>query len=193
MEKNNKENDKVNEEENDDEQQNANEQQEKVTEESASEEEEKYMDFYIRLRRKIDNQIKDRNEDTPINTMINLLTVLPDLLHLNIKLLFDGKMKAEKKGAILGAILYVISPIDLIPDILPAFGWLDDLIVITLGLNSLLDDKKDDYVKVAVKKYWAGEMPIFELTHHIIDIVNHTVEFLPRRIMKIVKDLLRGK
>ncbi len=97
MEKNNKENDKVNEEENDDEQQNANEQQEKVTEESASEEEEKYMDFYIRLRRKIDKQIKDRNEDTPINTMINLLTVLPDLLHLNIKLLFDGKMKAEKK------------------------------------------------------------------------------------------------
>ena len=33
------------------------------------------------------------------------------------KLLFDGKVKADKKGAILAAILYVISPIDLIPDV----------------------------------------------------------------------------
>lgn len=193
MEDNNKENDKVDKEENDDEQQNANGQQEDVTEEPKSEEEEKYVDFYIHLRKRIEKQVKDRDNYSPINKAINLLTVLPDLFHLNIKLLFDGKMKAEKKGAILGAILYVISPIDLIPDILPAFGWLDDLIVITLGLNSLLDDKKDDYVKIAVQKYWAGEMPIFELTHHIIDIINHTVEFLPRRIMKIVKDLLRGK
>lgn len=191
MDKNNKENDKVNEKEND-EQQNP-ENQEEVTEEPKSEEEEKYMDFYIRLRGKIDKQIKDKNDNSPINKAINLLAVLPDLLHLNIKLLFDGKVKAEKKGAILGAILYVISPIDLIPDILPAFGWLDDLIVITLGLNTLLDNAKDDYIKKAAEKYWAGDLPVFELTHHIIDVINHTVEFLPRRIMKIVKDLLRGK
>ena len=87
----------------------------------------------------------------------------------------------------------MISPIDLIPDVLPAFGFLDDLIVITLGLNTLLDDAKDDYIKKAAKKYWAGDFPVFEQLHHIIDIMNSTVEFLPRRIMKIVKDLLRGK
>ncbi|MFK7948919.1 MAG: YkvA family protein [Saprospiraceae bacterium] len=175
------------------EQQNTNSQEETVKEEPKSKKEEKYMDFYIHLRKRIDTQIKDKNNDSPINKAINLLTVLPDLFHLNIKLLFDGKVKAEKKGAILAAILYVISPIDLIPDILPVFGWLDDLIVITLGLNTLFDDTKDKYIKKAAKKYWAGDFPVFELTHHIIDVINHTVEFLPRRIMKIVKDLLRGK
>lgn len=194
MEDNNKKNDKVNEEENDDNKQDANGQQEEVKEEPKSEEEEKYMDFYIHLREKIDRQIKDKSDKkSPFNKAINLLSVLPDLLHLNIKLLFDGKVRADKKGAILGAIIYVVSPIDLIPDILPAFGWLDDLIVITLGLNTLLDDAKDEYIKKAAEKYWAGDFPVFEQLHHIIDIMNHTVEFLPRRIMKIVKDLLRGK
>jgi uncharacterized membrane protein YkvA (DUF1232 family) len=162
--------------------------------ESKSFDQQQYFDFYIRLRKKIDKQIKDKyNSNTPLHRIINLLLVLPDLFHLNTKLLFDPNVKTEKKGAILGAILYVISPIDLIPDVLPVFGLLDDLVVVTLGLNSLLDDKDDDYIKVAINKYWAGEMSVFEVTHHIIDVLNHTVEFLPRRVMKIVKDLLRGK
>ncbi|MFQ5962478.1 MAG: YkvA family protein, partial [Candidatus Methylomirabilales bacterium] len=35
---------------------------------------------------------------------------------------------------ILGALLYVVSPVDLAPDLVPAVGWLDDLIVIGLLL-----------------------------------------------------------
>lgn len=34
--------------------------------------------------------------------------------------------------AILAALLYVISPVDLIPDFLPGLGWLDDLLVLGL-------------------------------------------------------------
>ncbi|NJN78948.1 MAG: DUF1232 domain-containing protein [Saprospiraceae bacterium] len=146
------------------------------------------------MRERIDKQLKDNyNTDSPVNKAINLIALLPDLLHLNIKLLFDGKVTAEKKGAILGAIIYVISPIDLIPDIIPAFGWLDDLIVITVGLNGLFDDTKDEYIKKAVHKYWAGESSVFDTTKHIIDVLDNAVEFLPRKILKLIKDLLRGK
>lgn len=35
---------------------------------------------------------------------------------------------------ILAALLYVVSPVDLAPDLVPAVGWLDDLIVIGLLL-----------------------------------------------------------
>lgn len=171
------------------------ENEEKIEEpEIPSEEEVRYEDFYVRLREKINKQLKDSyNTDSPINKVINLTALLPDLLHLNIKLLFDGNVSAEKKGAILGAIIYVISPIDLIPDILPVFGWLDDLVVITVGLNALLDDKKDEYIRKAVNRYWAGEDSVFDTTKHIVDILDNAVEFLPRKILKIIKDLLRGK
>lgn len=35
---------------------------------------------------------------------------------------------------ILGALLYVLSPVDLAPDLVPGLGWLDDLIVVGLLL-----------------------------------------------------------
>ena len=37
--------------------------------------------------------------------------------------------------AIILAIIYVVFPIDLIPDVIPVIGWLDDLIVIGLALG----------------------------------------------------------
>jgi|GEM_PF-980580 uncharacterized membrane protein YkvA (DUF1232 family) len=162
--------------------------------ETPSEEEVRYVDFYGRLRERIDKQLKDSyNKDSPVNKVVNLIALLPDLLHLNIKLLFDGKVTAEKKGAILGSIIYVVSPIDLIPDIIPAIGWLDDLIVITIGLNALFDDTKDKYIRKAVSKYWVGDDSVFDTTKHIIDVLDNAVEFLPRKVLKIIKDLLRGK
>jgi uncharacterized membrane protein YkvA (DUF1232 family) len=33
------------------------------------------------------------------------------------------------------SIIYLLSPIDLIPDFIPFFGWLDDLIVVPMLLN----------------------------------------------------------
>jgi uncharacterized membrane protein YkvA (DUF1232 family) len=42
-----------------------------------------------------------------------------------------------KLGSVVGLLLifaYVISPIDIIPDFIPMAGWLDDLVVVPLGL-----------------------------------------------------------
>jgi uncharacterized membrane protein YkvA (DUF1232 family) len=39
---------------------------------------------------------------------------------------------------LIGMVIYVISPIDLIPDAVPILGWLDDLALITLILPLLL-------------------------------------------------------
>ncbi len=45
--------------------------------------------------------------------------------------------KSVKLRAAIGLVLifaYIISPIDIIPDFIPFAGWLDDLIVVPLGL-----------------------------------------------------------
>ncbi len=45
--------------------------------------------------------------------------------------------RSEKWSSAIGLVLifaYIISPIDIIPDFIPFSGWLDDLVVIPLGL-----------------------------------------------------------
>ncbi len=42
------------------------------------------------------------------------------------------------KPAVIGMVLYVISPIDLIPDAIPVLGVLDDLVLIPLAMRFVL-------------------------------------------------------
>lgn len=39
---------------------------------------------------------------------------------------------------VVGALVYCISPIDVVPDVVPIFGWLDDLVIVVTGVVSLI-------------------------------------------------------
>lgn len=43
----------------------------------------------------------------------------------------------KKLLAVAAAVAYVVSPLDLVPDIIPILGWLDDIGVIALLVNYL--------------------------------------------------------
>ena len=46
----------------------------------------------------------------------------------------DPRIPWYAKAVIVLTVLYALSPIDLIPDFIPVFGYLDDLIIIPLGI-----------------------------------------------------------
>ncbi|CAM5791040.1 YkvA family protein [Ottowia pentelensis] len=58
--------------------------------------------------------------------LTRLLTVLRKELLLAWGLLRDPRTPKSAKLATVLAIVYVLSPIDLIPDTIPLLGWLDD-------------------------------------------------------------------
>lgn len=50
-------------------------------------------------------------------------------------LLRDGRVPAQQKLILVGIVGYLVMPIDLIPDMIPVLGQLDDLAVALLGLD----------------------------------------------------------
>ena len=61
-----------------------------------------------------------------------LLFQLPSLLRLYWRLLCDRSVPLWPKAVLVATLIYVASPIDLLPDLLPLVGQLDDLTLVAL-------------------------------------------------------------
>ena len=70
--------------------------------------------------------------------MFKKLTALYALIRKDARILWYALRHPARPAWLVPSValigLYLLSPIDLIPDFIPVFGWLDDLIIVPLGL-----------------------------------------------------------
>jgi len=52
----------------------------------------------------------------------------------------DFHLSQKSKLLIMGTLAYIILPVDIIPDFIPIVGWLDDVFILGLTINSLHDE-----------------------------------------------------
>ena len=71
----------------------------------------------------------------PPGTAKDLATVLPACVTTARRLRRDPRVPTKAKVAVAFAGLWVLSPIDLIPEFLPVIGPLDDVVVVALALR----------------------------------------------------------
>lgn len=71
----------------------------------------------------------------PEGTLKELASFLPDCVTTARRLRSDPRVPRRAKLAIAFAGLWVLSPIDLIPEFLPVIGPLDDVVVVALALR----------------------------------------------------------
>lgn len=71
-------------------------------------------------------------------SMRSALRLLPDLLRLFRSLLSSSEVRTPVRLLILGLLVYLILPIDLVPDFIPVLGYADDIIVIALVLRAVM-------------------------------------------------------
>ena len=77
---------------------------------------------------------------------------IPNFIKLSLRLLKDGRVPFYLKLLVYGAIAYVISPYDLIPDFLvPFLGYFEDIIIGILCLISLVKLSPPEVVAGHVK------------------------------------------
>jgi len=67
-----------------------------------------------------------------------LLAGLPRYLRLLVRLLRDSRVSRSDKLILAAAVAYVMAPFDLIPDVIPILGRLDDLVFVALAIDRLV-------------------------------------------------------
>lgn len=87
------------------------------------------------------------NQSTLTPQSVGALTQVARTLRLVWRLLSDARVSVLPKLILLAAAIYVISPIDLIPDVIPVFGQLDDIGIVILAINLFVEFCPRDIVE----------------------------------------------
>jgi uncharacterized membrane protein YkvA (DUF1232 family) len=108
-----------------------------------------------------------------------LLLFVPNLMKLLYALLKDPRVSQADKAILAGVIMYVIVPIDVIPDFVPFVGMVDDSYLIAISLLRLLN-RADRRV---VLEHWQGGVDIKQLVENIANIAAY---FMPARMRNVL-------
>ena len=92
----------------------------------------------------------------------------------------EFKIPALDKLKIIGAILYVITPVDAVLDIIPFFGFGDDIAVVTYVLTKLNDliNSYEEYIEADCKQNWGEETFFGDIGQKVFELVKKEVELI---------------
>ncbi|RZU32649.1 uncharacterized membrane protein YkvA (DUF1232 family) [Blastococcus saxobsidens] len=81
------------------------------------------------------------------------LRLLPDVVRLVRRLAADRGLPRRLRVRLWLLLGYLLSPIDLVPDVVPVLGYADDVVVVAWALRSVVRCAGDD----ATARHWPGE------------------------------------
>ena len=111
----------------------------------------------------------------------NVLLFLPNLLLLSVRLMADSRVPAKEQLLVAGAIAYAIMPLDLIPDMIPFVGQIDDVYLISLTLLRLMTVTNP----AVVREHWNGGGDVVEFVGAAALLAG---KLLPKRIRRVLTD-----
>jgi len=105
--------------------------------------------------------------------------LIPNFLKLLYRLFRDPRAPLAEKALLAGTIVYVISPLDFIPDVIPFIGQVDDLYLVALVVLRLFG-RTDGEV---LREHWDGGVDLAALVSRIERAARY---ILPRRVQRIL-------
>ncbi|HEX6941064.1 MAG TPA: DUF1232 domain-containing protein [Longimicrobiales bacterium] len=111
-----------------------------------------------------------------------LIRRIPSFLRLFFRLLREPRVSSVDKALVLGAIAYVLTPTDMLPDFLGFLGLVDDLYLLALVFDRLLHRAGPELLH----EHWDGEPETLQL---LVDGLDDIGALVPAP----VRGLLRGR
>lgn len=109
----------------------------------------------------------------------SVIMLIPNFLKLLYRLFKDSRVPMAEKAMLVGAIAYVVSPLDLLPDVIPFIGQVDDLYLIGLVMLRLLARTDDD----VIQEHWDGRGDLASLVNKIVRAAQFV---LPKKMQRIL-------
>jgi uncharacterized membrane protein YkvA (DUF1232 family) len=141
-------------------------------------------DIYDNIRKKV-NSFKSERFRGKYGEVIDYLLILPDFMALLVRLARDKRVPSAQKLMIGGIILYVISPIDILPDFIPVLGLVDDLLLVVYGLNAILNEIDTEILQ----EHWSGDDDLLQTIGNTIAIAER---FLSRNVINKISSLFNS-
>src|SRR5207237_5428152 len=94
-------------------------------------------------------------------------------------LVTDNRVSMTDKLLVVGAIAYIVMPIDVIPDFIPFFGEIDDLYILILALQRLVANAG----RTVLLDHWTGS-PADLADLNLKGALMAATFFLPKRIRR---------
>lgn len=82
----------------------------------------------------------------------DLLRLAPDVVRLLRRLASDRSLPLAVRVALVALLVYLLSPIDLIPDVIPVLGYADDALVVAIALRFATRRAG----AAAIEQHWPG-------------------------------------
>jgi uncharacterized membrane protein YkvA (DUF1232 family) len=105
----------------------------------------------------------------------DLLLALPRLGRMLISLAGDRDVPRAAKLVLAAVAVYLVSPIDLVPDFIPFLGYLDDLLLAAVVVDGVLNFVD----RPLVLRYWPGSADSLE---RVAAVARRLARWVPRRV-----------
>jgi len=110
---------------------------------------------------------------------LEAVLLIPNIVKLLGRIARDPRVSVKRKAFAAAAMIYVVSPIDLIPDFIAGIGQLDDLIVVAIALNHLIDGAGRELVE----EHWDGSEDSLDL---VLAATEWGAEIVPGPLRKLL-------
>ncbi len=107
------------------------------------------------------------------------ILMIPNTVKLLARIARDPRVSVKRKAFAAAAMIYVVSPIDLIPDFIAGIGQLDDLIVAAIALNHLIGGAGREIVE----EHWDGSVDSLDL---VLAATEWGAEIVPGPLRKLL-------
>jgi uncharacterized membrane protein YkvA (DUF1232 family) len=120
-------------------------------------------------------------------TVMEYIGELPRFLRLLWGLITDPRVAMLDKLLVAGAIAYIVSPVDLVPEFIPFLGEVDDVYLLVLSLRRLMENAG----RAVMLSHWSGD-PADLRDLNLRKALMAAAFFLPRRVRRRLRVVGRG-